>query len=462
MPSPFSSKSRQFRTTTLFFVALLATSGCMATSPAPVAAELATVAAPASVESLTANLIANYRRILSLQSYSSSTVLNSQQRQEVLRSGEYLFVEDQHVASNILELLLAHNGSTTQTDLDGFIAALNDPALKDADLFAVRGIVTEVAKKARLTALQSQQIRLMLKKLALAHQKYGDEFVGAFNARLMTKQLRPAWAAYLAEVEHQYPAANVLEQMQAAIPSPAQQVTPSTKSDDVVALARQDEWQGQQLAKGTVLLTFDDGPHPVYTREILAILARYRVKAIFFQLGQNLGTVIDGHAELTHNEDIEKEILAAGHAIGNHSFTHPFLPKLDELQIEQEIDKTQALLNLVIPQDAERTHMFRAPYGARNSMILGEIGQRGLRSVLWNVDSLDWSDPIPESIVHRILQELDHAGHGIILMHDIHPKTVIALPLLLDELIKRGYTFMQWDGSKLVPTESTVTKKEPT
>lgn len=399
------------------------------------------------------NLIADYRRILSLQNYSNNAALTVPQRQQVLRSGEYLFVEDQHVAAAILERLLAHNGSASQLDLNEFITALNSSALHDADLFAVRGIVTEVAKKARLNSDQAKQIRLVLQNLALAHQKYGNEFAGAFNAEVMVKQTRPVWAAYLADVERQYPAANVLEQMQAAIPSAAQQATASTKSDDVVALARQNEWQGQQLAKGTVLLTFDDGPHPIYTREILAILAHYRVKAIFFQLGQNLGTVIDGHAELTRNEDIEKDILAAGHAIGNHSFTHPFLPKLDQIQVEQEIDKTQALLNLVIPDDASRTHMFRAPYGARNAMILGEVGERGLRSVLWNVDSLDWSDPVPESIVHRILQELDHAGHGIILMHDIHAKTVIALPMLLDELIKRGYTFMQWDGTKLIATD---------
>ena len=461
MPLQFSSKSRRFRVLTRFAVALLTTSVCVSSySGEAVGAETSTV--PASIQTLITNLIGDYRRVLSLQNYASTATLNVQQRQEVLRSGEYLFVEDQRVAASILERLLAHDGNATQTDLDGFIAALNNPPLNDADLFAVRGILTEVAKKARLTPVQSKQIRTALMNLAHAHQKYGDEFAGAFDAKLMVKQPRPAWTAYLAQVEQQYPAASVLEQMRAAIPSPAQQTTPSTKSDEVVALARQNEWQGQQMAKGTVLLTFDDGPHPVYTREILAILAHYRIKAIFFQLGQNLGTVIDGHAELTHNEDIEKEILAAGHAIGNHSFTHPFLPKLDQLQVEQEIDKTQALLNLVIPQDAARTHMFRAPYGARNSMILGEVGERGLRSVLWNIDSLDWSDPIPESIVHRILQELDHAGHGIILMHDIHPKTVIALPMLLDELIKRGYTFMQWDGTRLIPTEGTLTQAEST
>jgi len=404
-------------------------------------------------------LISNHRRILSLQSYSTSAGVSHQQHQEAMRAGEFLFVEDQRLANELIERLLS---STAQSvAIDDFLAGASNPAWKDADLFSVRAILTEVAKKARLTAPQARQVRMLLKELAAAHNKYGQELNDALSQPKITKAERPAWAAYVAEVEQQYPAASVLEELNSAIPTPEQQVTPSTKADDVVALARQNEWQGLQLEKGTVLLTFDDGPHPVYTREILAILERYRVKAIFFQLGQNLGTVTDGHAELTKNQDIEKEILAAGHAIGNHSFTHPFLPKLDQAAVEQEIDKTQALLNLVIQKDPHRTHMFRAPYGARNSMILGEVGERGLRSVLWNVDSLDWSDPVPESIVHRILLELDSAGRGIILMHDIHPKTVLALPMLLDELIKRGYHFVQWDEGKLVNTNRDALQAAP-
>jgi len=404
-----------------------------------------------SIQNSVQTLISDHRKILSLQVYSSTPTITAQQHQEAVRVGEYLFVEDQHISTNILERLLAHGA---QAEIDEFLAALNNPELKDADLFTVRSIVTEVAKKAVLNPAQAKQIRSILKNLALAHNKYGQELTAALSQKVIaqTKPERPEWAAYIAEVEQQYPAASLLDTLKSAIPTPEQQATPSDKSAEFVAQTRANEWQGFQLEKGSVLLTFDDGPHPIYTKEILAILARYKVKAIFFQLGENLGTVTDGHAELTRNEEVEKEILSAGHAIGNHSFSHPFLPKLDQQQVQQEIDKTQALLDLVITDDTNRTHMFRAPYGARNSMILGEIGERGLRSVLWNVDSLDWSDPVPESIVHRILQELEQSGRGIILMHDIHPKTVIALPMLLDELIKRGYHFVQWDGGKLVAT----------
>ena len=294
----------------------------------------------------------------------------------------------------------------------------------------------------------------MLKTISNARTRYGQELEEALSQQSVSesKPLRPAWASYLAEVENKYPPQSVLEQLRKNNISQEQLNTPSERTAELIEATRENEWQGFQLEKGHVLLTFDDGPHPVYTRQILDILARYHVKAIFFQLGQNLGTVHDGHAEWNKNQEVEKELIGAGHAIGNHSYSHPILPKLDQEQIEQEIDQTQALLNLVIPDDNHRTHMFRAPYGARNPLVLGEIGERGLRSVLWNIDSLDWSDPIPESIVHRILQELEHNGRGIILMHDIHPKTVIALPLLLDQLIKRGYHFVQWNGSTLVPT----------
>lgn len=451
MFSPISIKSHAISVACVFFMAVSLISRAQST-PEPQAVKAGAPAElPANIQTSVQTLIDNHRRILSLQSYSIDPANTAQQHQEAVRSGEFLFIQDQHLISGIIDRLITQHPG--QSDIDDFLNVLNSPQLKDADLFAMRPILTEVAKKVLLAPAEGKKLRILLKNLAATHNKYGQELVVALSQTKISKVTRPAWAQYIAEIEQQYPAEALMQDLKSAIPTPEQQVTPSTKTEDVVTLARQNEWLGTQLEKGSVLLTFDDGPHPVYTKEILAILERYRVKAIFFQLGQNLGTVTDGHAELTRNEDVEKEILSAGHAIGNHSFSHPFLPKLDEAHVGQEIDKTQALLNLIIPEDAHRTHMFRAPYGARNSMILGEVGERGLRSVLWNVDSLDWSDPIPESIVHRILQELDHAGRGIILMHDIHPKTVIALPILLDELIKRGYHFVQWDGiGSLVPT----------
>lgn len=427
---------------------------------ATTAATAASTTAPetSSIQTEVQTLVSNYRRILSIQGFSSGPNLTPAQHQEAIQIGEYLFIENQHLSGNITERLLARSAHNTSADIDSFLQALTAATLQDGDLFAVRSIVTEVAKKALLTPAQSKQIRGVLKNLAIAHTKYGQELDIALSQKSLgrTKPERPAWAAYVANIEIEYPAAALIEQLKANLQTPESVITQppgNEASEALIAQTRKLEWQGLQLEKGSILLTFDDGPHPIYTKEILEILARYKVKAIFFQLGQNLGTVTDGHAELTRNEEIEKQILGAGHAIGNHSFTHPFLPKLDQQQVGQEIDKTQALLDLIIPENTQRTHMFRAPYGGRNSMILGEIGERGLRSVLWNVDSLDWSDPVPESIVHRILQELEHAGRGIILMHDIHPKTVIALPILLDELIKRGYHFVQWDNGNLIATQ---------
>ena len=409
-------------------------------------AETTTIAVATQIQTL----IDNYRRIISLQ----GILPNSPQHQEAIRAGQYLFFENQRNATELAKHIIATTRQGDDRQLSELINTLKNTEYRDADLFALRYLITEITNTAVLPAQQSGPLHAMLKSISNAHIKYGDELSKALSQPSLSesKPERPAWASYLREVEQNYPPQSVLDQLRQNNPSQEQQNAPSEKIDALVESTRHNEWQGFQLEKGNVLLTFDDGPHPVYTKQILDILARYHVKAIFFQLGQNLGTVHDGHAELTRNQEVEKELLSAGHAIGNHSFTHPFLPKLDQAQIEQEIDQTQALLNLVIPDDSHRTHMFRAPYGARNSLVLGEIGERGLRSVLWNIDSLDWSDPIPESIVHRILEELEHNGRGIILMHDIHPKTVIALPLLLDQLIKRGYHFVQWDGKTLVPT----------
>jgi len=406
-------------------------------------------------------IIDNYRRILSLQGYGSHPNRTAQEKQEAHRAGEALFIENQHTISALTNKFIKETQQHNFSSIDGLIAATQAPHVVDADLFAIREMVNQLSQKTQLPPLQEQGIKRILLELEAAHRKYGEELTVSLQQEKLHKSnpARPAWNAFIAQVEQQYPAPELLAKFHSSPPQTdavGHQGQPPN-INDIEAFERKNEWMGLQLQKGEVLLTFDDGPHPTYTPEILAILARYKVKAIFFQLGQNLGTVTDGKAELTRNAEIEKEILAAGHAIGNHSFTHPILTKLSLEQIQQEIDKTQSLLNLIITDDAHRTHMFRAPYGARNSEILIQLGERGLRSVLWNVDSLDWSDPVPESIVHRILQELDNYGRGIILMHDIHAKTVLALPLLLDELNKRGYHFVHWENGVLVPTKSDTT-----
>src|SRR5436853_5893888 len=95
---------------------------------------------------------------------------------------------------------------------------------------------------------------------------------------------------------------------------------------------------GNDFAPKTVALTFDDGPHPRYTEQVLALLRKYGIRACFFELGSNLGAVSDaGEVTLSRNAEVAKKVLAAGHTLANHSFSHPVLPKLGEEQRTREI-----------------------------------------------------------------------------------------------------------------------------
>ena len=96
---------------------------------------------------------------------------------------------------------------------------------------------------------------------------------------------------------------------------------------------------------------------------------------------------------------------------------------------------TDALLRAV---DAKRAPLFRFPYGARNAEGLQLLNEAGLKSIMWNIDSMDWADPVPESIVQRVVDQVQKEQRGIILFHDIHDRAVKALPQILDKLIADG------------------------
>jgi len=181
---------------------------------------------------------------------------------------------------------------------------------------------------------------------------------------------------------------------------------------------------------------------------ILVLLQKYGIKACFFELGQNLGTVESGNqVKLARTADVARRVLEAGHIVANHSYSHPVLPKLPEAQRSSEIDRTNLLLEKV---SGHKPLLFRAPYGARNRGILEQIRSEGLRSIMWNIDSLDWADPIPESIAMRVLQGLNRSHKGIILFHDIHKQSVLALPQVVEELIRQNYTFLTFDSGRRV------------
>jgi peptidoglycan/xylan/chitin deacetylase (PgdA/CDA1 family) len=170
-----------------------------------------------------------------------------------------------------------------------------------------------------------------------------------------------------------------------------------------------------------VALTFDDGPGPE-TGALLDILAREKVHATFFLLGRNLPA---------HPEFVRRE-AAEGHAIGNHTWSHRDLSRLSAADQASEVTRTAtALAELGVS-----TSMVRPPYGA----YAASTRALGAALVLWSVDPLDWRDRDPKIITARVLA--DARPGGIVLLHDIHPTTVAAMPAIISGLRAKGYTFV--------------------
>ncbi len=387
-------------------------------------------------------IVGNFRRMIVLHEAAGRS-------RDLTQAGQFLFFRNRELTSQLVADVLA----PPPADSDQRIVALLElvesrTGWRDVDKLALLGVVNET--RVRLPAAHPLAARLNKARdeIVAIRAGYNSEITAALAERPPAARKRPGWDAYVAFLHEQYPLARVMDELKAQLPAPEQHATPSPKGRAIVENAQRDEWNDGGLPPKTVLLTFDDGPHPRYTAEILRILDYYKVKAIFFQLGQNLGALRDGRAEATRNISVVEAILRAGHAIANHTYTHPFLPKLSDAQVDDEIDTTQALLLAVAPVHG-RAPLFRPPYGARNPLVLAEVADRGLRSVIWNIDSRDWADPIPQSIAQRVFDEAEHEGRGIILLHDIHGRTVQALPRVIEGLLKRGFHFAYWDGSGL-------------
>src|SRR5262245_30853561 len=229
------------------------------------------------------------------------------------------------------------------------------------------------------------------------------------------------------------------------------------QEDEATRGARHDsknEIYGYDLPARSIVLTFDDGPHPRYTDEILATLKKYNARALFFGVGRNLGTVSpQNDVKLSTNSNVFKRVYEAGHLLANHSYSHPDLTKLSPADQSREINNTGLLLEKVI---GVRPILFRPPYGAKNAIVKKEVESLGLKSMLWTLDSMDWADPISESIVQRVLAQVAVSKKGVLLMHDIHKQSVAALPRILEELSKQGYSFLIYDGDKFVPSSPPV------
>lgn len=176
--------------------------------------------------------------------------------------------------------------------------------------------------------------------------------------------------------------------------------------------------------KKRIALTFDDGPHPKVTEQILNILDKYHAKATFFMLG----------SRVQYYPDIVKDVLARGHEIGNHSWNHPVLTKLTQEQVMKEYNTTATEIEKAINQCAT---VFRPPYGATNDTINAEIP---IPVVLWSIDTLDWKHRNAQQLLPHVKNNLHN--NAIVLMHDIHQSTADGLDAVLSYLQEQGYEFV--------------------
>jgi peptidoglycan/xylan/chitin deacetylase (PgdA/CDA1 family) len=177
-----------------------------------------------------------------------------------------------------------------------------------------------------------------------------------------------------------------------------------------------------------IAMSFDDGPSAANTPRLLDILKQRNIKATFFLIGQNVAS----------NPDIVRRILADGHEIGNHSWTHPQLSKLSDDRVTAEITKTQ---DAIKEASGFTPTILRPPYGAITARQREWIESKfGLSIILWSIDPFDWKRPGASVITQRILSQVRPGA--IILSHDIHKQTVDAMPATLDGLIAKGYKFV--------------------
>lgn len=183
-------------------------------------------------------------------------------------------------------------------------------------------------------------------------------------------------------------------------------------------------------ARRQIALTFDDGPHPGMTEPLLKILADEHVKATFFVVGMMA-------EKAPHLVEAE---LAAGHAVGNHTYHHVNLTKIPAQHVEKEIRACDAVLKKISGRSA---HLFRPPGGQYN-VDVAELARRiGYTTILWTDDPGDYASPGTEIILKRTIHEVSNGG--VILLHDGIQQTLDLLPDLIHYLKAKGYELVLVD-----------------
>ena len=204
-------------------------------------------------------------------------------------------------------------------------------------------------------------------------------------------------------------------------------------------------WAGEST-RHALALTFDDGPSPLYTPQILELLKQYQTHATFFVLGRK----VEKYPGLVQAE------LRAGHEVGNHRFSHPYLTKVSQFSWEEELARTDMALDLL--GCPKRGRLIRPPFSAFDDELTAYVAQKQQRLALWSIDSGDWQGLGVEDIVKNVLTRVKNGS--IVIFHDSDEKdqadrtpTVEALKVILPGL--------QGEGYELVTVSELVARREP-
>jgi len=205
------------------------------------------------------------------------------------------------------------------------------------------------------------------------------------------------------------------------------------------SMAPTGQWYGRTftgLARGgrQLALTYDDGPNDPHTLRLLDVLARHEIRATFFLIGRYV----------QQRPNVAREIVKAGHVVGNHTFTHPLLIFKSGAEIRRELSDCRAALRDAI---GEHSNLFRPPFGGRRPAVLRIARELGLAPVMWNVTGYDWNARSAGVIEQKVARNI--RGGDVILLHDGGHKqmgadrsnTVAATDSLITRYKAAGYIF---------------------
>jgi len=206
------------------------------------------------------------------------------------------------------------------------------------------------------------------------------------------------------------------------------------------SMAPTGQWFGHTftgLGRGSkqLALTFDDGPNDPHTQHLLEVLARHNVHATFFLIGR--------YAQ--QRPDIVREIVKAGHVVGNHTFTHPLLVFKSTRELRAQLENCRRALSDAI---GEHSNLFRPPFGGRRPAVLRVVRQMGLEPIMWDVTGYDWNANSAEQIERKVTSQA--RGGSVILLHDGGHRefganrsyTVTATDRLISRYKSEGYEFV--------------------